>query len=157
MSKISQMFLEQKIYGDGFRLAHSWLFGRFTVGFPSLSLGLSAAYSPLSDLIFMRFCPALGFPQVYPQLPCMAPVFVLPYANAYQMVLFFDFSRLEVKVPSAHTGRMRWKSCIFDGNFCFSQFHSPPHQSAAPPASPQGEAFDWQNLPVRQVKQDSFD
>ena len=23
---------------------------------------------------------------------------------------------LEGKVPSAHTGRMRWKSCVFDGS-----------------------------------------
>ena len=22
-------------------------------------------------------------------------------------------------MPSAHTGRMRWKSCVFDGSFCF--------------------------------------
>ena len=26
---------------------------------------------------------------------------------------------LEGKVPSAHTGRMRWKSCVFDGSSCF--------------------------------------
>ena len=22
-------------------------------------------------------------------------------------------------MPSAHTGRMRWKSCVLDGSFCF--------------------------------------
>ena len=26
---------------------------------------------------------------------------------------------LEGKVPSAHTGRMRWKSCVYVGTFCF--------------------------------------
>ena len=88
----------------------------------------------------------------------MAPVSVPPYANAYQMILIFGFSRLEGKVPSAHTGRMRWKSCVFDGSgkvapvgaaigrppvslavFCgramlaptaVTLLHRPPHQSA---------------------------
>ena len=31
----------------------------------------------------------------------------------------FSSLPLEGKVPSAHTGRMRWKSCVFDGSFCF--------------------------------------
>ena len=60
---------------------------------------------------------------------------------------------LEGKVPSAHTGRMRWKSRVFNGSLCFPGFHSAPHQSAAPPASPQGEAFVRQNPPAQQLKQ----
>ena len=56
-------------------------------------------------------------------------------------------------MPSAHTGRMRWKSCFLMEVSVFPGFHSPPHQSAAPPASPQGEAFVRQNPPAQQLKQ----
>ena len=94
MSNISQMFLSEKICGG----ASGWLTHGFLVALPiafhCFSLGLWAAYSRLSVLIFMRFCPALGFPHLFPQLPCMAPVSVPPYANAYQMALIFGFSRL---------------------------------------------------------------
>ena len=69
----------------------------------------------------------------------------------------FSSLPLEGKVPSAHTGRMRWKSCFFDESSCFfPRFYFPPHQSASPPASPQGEAFDQHNPLVRQVKQTSL-
>ena len=114
MSNFSLMFRSEKIYGG----ASGWLAPGFLAALPiafhCFSLGLWAAYCSLSSLIFMRFCPALGFPHLFPQLPCIAPVSVPPYANAYQMILIFGFSRLEGKVPSAHTGRMRWKSCVFD-------------------------------------------
>ena len=98
---------QEKICGG----ASGWLTPGFLAALPiafhCFSLGLWAAYCPLSSLIFMRFCPALGFPQLFPQLPCMAPVSVPPYANAYQMILIFRCSCL---------CKGRWqKSVIFDG------------------------------------------
>ena len=53
---------------------------------------------------------------------------------------------LEGKVPSAHTGRMRWKSCVLTEVPAFSQLLlATSSVSLRLPASPQGEAFDQQN------------
>ncbi|MGM9541377.1 MAG: hypothetical protein ACI3VD_01645, partial [Candidatus Limivicinus sp.] len=58
------------------------------------------------------------------------------------------------KVPSAHTGRMRWKSCFLMEVSAFSQFLlATSSVSLRLPASPQGEAFDWQDPLVQHEKQ----
>ena len=46
---------------------------------------------------------------------------ILRNANkpSFKQAEVFKSLPLEGKVPSANTGRMRWKSCIFDGKFFF--------------------------------------
>ena len=67
----------------------------------------------------------------------------------------FSSLPLEGKVPSAHTGRMRWKSCNFLTEVsAFSKFLlATSSVSLRLPASPRGEAFDQLNPLVQRVKQ----
>ena len=65
MSKISQMFLEQKIYGDGFRLAHLGLFGCLIACFPLLFPGIIGGLLPSYLSYFYAILPRSWFPTAF--------------------------------------------------------------------------------------------
>ena len=46
-------------------------------------------------------------------------LFFICFQKTVRKKIAFSSLPLEGKTPSAHTGRMRWKACVFDGNHCF--------------------------------------